>query len=37
MKNGVIEFPRPEDCEESTVIREMEMKVFGNPHAAGGE
>lgn len=37
MRNGVIEFPRPEDCTESTVIREMEMKVFGNPHAAGGE
>ncbi len=29
MKRGVIEFPRPEQCEVSRFIREMEAKPFG--------
>ena len=36
MEYGVIKFPRPEECESSVVIREMEMKKFTNPHTAGG-
>ena len=29
MKNGVIRFPRPEDCPVHKTIREMEIKPFG--------
>ncbi len=29
MKNGIITFPRPEDCPLQKAVREMEMKPFG--------
>lgn len=31
MKNGIIEFPRPEDCPLHKTLREMEIKPFGVP------
>lgn len=32
MKNGIITFPRPEDCPFHKPLREMEMKPFGAEH-----
>ncbi|MDO5400911.1 MAG: type I-C CRISPR-associated protein Cas5c [Eubacteriales bacterium] len=32
MKNGIITFPRPEDCPLHKPLREMEAKPFGDPH-----
>ena len=32
MKNGVIRFPRPEDCPVHKTIRDMEIKPFGHDH-----
>ncbi len=29
MKNGIITFPRPEDCPFTKPLREMEIKPFG--------
>lgn len=29
MKNGIIEFPRPEECPHHKTLREMEIKPFG--------
>ena len=29
MENGIIRFPRPEDCPIHKVIKEMKMKPFG--------
>ena len=30
MNNGVITFPRPEECQYHKSLREMEMKPFGD-------
>jgi CRISPR-associated protein Cas5d len=35
MKNGVIEFCRPEDCPKERVIRKMEMKTFDDSNFSG--
>lgn len=35
MKNGVIEFIRPEECREKRHIREMEVKAFGEGNYVG--
>ena len=35
MKNGVIQFLKPEECTEKRSIREMEMKEFGTGNFTG--
>ena len=35
MKQGIITFPRPEDCPLHKPLREMEMKVFGQENFSG--
>lgn len=32
MKNGIIEFPAPEDCKIERPIKEMDIKAFGGKH-----
>lgn len=35
MKNGIIHFPRPEDCPIHRAVKEMKMKEFGNGNFVG--
>ena len=35
MKNGIIHFPRPEDCPVHRTVKEMKMKEFGNGNFVG--
>ena len=37
MKNGVIHFPRPEECTDKRHIKDMEMKLFDNRNFLGLE
>ena len=37
MKNGVIHFPRPEECTDKRHIKDMEMKLFDNRNFFGLE
>lgn len=35
MKNGVITFPRPEECTQKRRIKDMDMKIFGDGNFSG--
>ncbi|MCH5324219.1 MAG: type I-C CRISPR-associated protein Cas5 [Eubacterium sp.] len=35
MKKGIIEFPKPEECEKTRFIKNMEIKPFGNDNFSG--